>query len=127
MPGKYYLKHTINHSIDNKNRINNLNNNYKNVIKQNAIDYLKNTNENAYKKANYLKNLTHDVYRYGRKYRYECNLSNSDIDTIIRIVNDNELHKVYFNNTIEEADILNRKILFIVLAVLAFIVLLILL
>ncbi len=102
MRGRYYLKHTINHMVDNSHRAKKSNEHYKSIIKQNAIDYLRNSKDTTDKKVAYLKGLTHDVYRYGTKYKYNCNLNNSDIRQIILKVNDDKLYFAYFGSTIQK-------------------------
>lgn len=123
MRGRYYAKHTINHFVDNQLKIKKLNENYKSVIKRNAINHLKNDiplNE----RVAYLRGLTHDVYRYGRKYKYKCNLTASDISYIIRSINDDELHVAYFGMTVKEYNSDNLGISIAICVVFAFIIIL---
>jgi hypothetical protein len=115
MPGKYYLKHMVYRSFDNAQKVNNLNDNYKSIIRLNAVDYLRRTNDSTDEKVQYLKGLTHDVYRHGRKYKYDCSLSNADISEIIRTVQDDELHQAYFGTTIKEQDSKNNTYLVVLL------------
>ena len=126
MRGRYYARHTVYHTINNRQRNKNLNENYKSEIKRNAIDYLRKSDESTDNKVTYLRGLTHDVYRYGRKYKYECNLSSLDVSYIIRSVNDDELHKAYFGKTIAETNAANVRIsLWIILVAVLFFVFLI--
>jgi uncharacterized membrane protein len=102
MRGKYYLKHTINHMVDNDERIRQLNANYKAAVKEKAIKYLKNaTNSTVSDKVEYLNSLTHDVFRFGKKYRYDCSLKYEDISQIIIEVKDDELCKAYYGKDIK--------------------------
>jgi hypothetical protein len=114
MRGRYYLKHTINHTVDNQYKIKQLNENYKSMIKKNAVDYLRNTSDDVNKKVIYLKGLTHDTYRYGTKFKYDCNLNSSDISGIIRSICDDKLYYAYFGKTIDEYDSQNAIVIFIV-------------
>lgn len=111
MRGRYYARHTVYHTVDNRERNKRLNENYKKMLKQQAIDYLKKSNDSIDKKVDYLRSLTHDTYRYGTKYKYECNLKSTDISYIIRSANDEELFKAYFGRTIKEDNELNMKIM----------------
>jgi len=87
------------------------------AIKKNAIDYLRNTSDDMDKKVIYLKGLTHDVYRYGTKYKYDCNLSSSDISNIIRSVYNDKLHIAYFGKTINEFDSQNAIAIFVLVGI----------
>lgn len=121
MRGRYYARHAIYHSIDNQHRINKLNENYKSITKRQAISYLKIPELCLKEKVVYLNSLTQDNYRYGRKYKYKCNLNSSEISQIIRIVNDNELHKAYFGKTISEFDKSNAIFLGVFVGVILFV------
>lgn len=104
MPGKYYFKHAVFHTVDNRDRINALNENFKNMIKQNALNYLRTTEDSLEKQAEFLKSLTHDNYRVGNKYKYDCSLNIIEISSLIRVVNNNELHKMVLGKSFEEYD-----------------------
>lgn len=118
MRGRGYLRHTVYHTVDNANRNKALNNNYKKATKDNAIYYLRNnSNLSVAEKKSYLLKLTTDNYRYGRKYKYKCNLSYSDLADIIAAVGDNELHQAIFNKTIQEYKDSNTNIAIILFVV----------
>lgn len=120
MPGKYYAKHTLNHFSDNQDKKNKLNDNFRNFIIEQAIAHLKNSDDDIDKKVAYLKDQTHDVFRYGRKYRYDCSLSNYHIEKIIRNIGDEDLYHAYFGKTFQEADNQNAIIVFVIIAVIIF-------
>ncbi len=94
MRGKYYLKHTINHSVDNQTRNKNLDNAYKNSLKNDAIQYIRKSDVSIEEKVKYLKNLTHDIFRYGTKYKYNCSLSTVDISQIIKSCGDKRKYEM---------------------------------
>lgn len=126
MRGRYYAKHTVNHIVENQYKIKKRNEAFKTILKTNAIEYIKKTDISIDEKVDYLKGLTHDTYRYGTKYKYECNLKSTDISSIIRSTNDDELYKAYFGRTIKEENDLNTKIglgcgfVFVLLVLLSF-------
>ena len=114
MPGRFYFKHTLNHIVDNQLRINQLNISYKKSIIANAIQYLSTTSDNQEEKVIFLQKLTHDTYRYGRKYKYDCNLHRSEIGRIIKTVGDEDLFVAYFGHTKQDDSFKIVAVIFII-------------
>jgi hypothetical protein len=122
--GKYYAKHTINHLVDSRSKINELNENYKKFTINNAVSYLGTTTDTIDEKIKYLNSLTHDNFRIGRKYKYDCSLNNSQIKKIIKSIGDEILFATYFGHSIQE-DNQNTLIITIVCVIILFACLLI--
>ena len=72
-----------------------LNKNYRSALINNAVAYLQKTNDSMDEKVMYLRKLTYGVYRYGRKYKYDCSLStlhlknNNKKQVIMRLISAN--------------------------------------
>lgn len=127
MRGRYYARHTVYHTIDNQTKNKNLNDNYKNVTIKNAINYLKSDNKlSIEEKVIYLRNLTQNNWRYGTKYKYDCNLKSTDIAYIVKSVGDAQLFKSYFGQTMEEYDASMSRITLISTIVIAVVFILLL-
>lgn len=124
MPGRYYAKHTLNHTIDNQDKIKQLNNAFKSMTVNYANEYLRTTTDSIDQKIVYLRNLQTNNYRHGRKYKYDCNLSEYEIKQLIKNVGDEELFTAYAGLSISQDNDRNNTILAII--VLAIIVLCIL-
>ena len=80
--GRYYLKHTINHQVDNRMRIEEANKRFKAAARIEAINYLSDANVSLEEKISYATSLK-DLYRYGRKYKYHCGFTNAEIVRIL--------------------------------------------
>jgi hypothetical protein len=103
MRGRYYLKNTINRTVDNRSRNREKDAKYKQIVRKNAVDFIKSPNASIDEKISYLKKLTADCYRYGTKYKYDCRFSETEIKSIIMEVKDSNLYMRYFGKTIDEA------------------------
>lgn len=121
-----YSKLTINHKVDNKNRNDKQNEKYKEIVRKNAIDYMRYQGVNIDEKIKYMRNLTTDCYRHGTKYKYDCNFSTSEVSSILKEVGDDDLYKAYFGKTIQESNSQNIGCL-VILMVFIFLTILIML
>jgi hypothetical protein len=86
-----------------------------------AISYIKNSNDTLAQKVAYLHSLKSNQYRYGRKYKYECNLNEGQIGFIIRNSENENLFLAYYGKTKKEADKNQMCTIVVVLSVLAII------
>lgn len=103
MRGRRYLNGMIRNSLHTKSTNDSKNNAFKQMIIENQIQFIKNGYPDIGSKVNELKDLTHDLYRVGYKYKYDCSLTNSEISMIICSARDDKLHLAYFGKTIADS------------------------
>lgn len=89
-----YGKKAFNNAYNTNARNKRLNDNFKANIRTKAIADLRQMDE-LNDKLNYINNLKYNTYRYGRKYKYDCNFKNWEIGEIVAQVGDEELKQRY--------------------------------
>lgn len=117
--GRSYFRHTVYHTVDNMDRNKRLNEAFKKSARETAIKTIQKGNLSLAERKKIVTDLATNNFRYGRKYKYSCNLSSYEIDQLIRELNDHELYNDYFGKTMEEVSKERRIALAIILCIIA--------
>ena len=87
MPGRYYLKHMINHMVDNQERVNRKDRRFRNFLINKAVEYLKTTHDDLETRTQYVNYLTA--------------LTKEEVRAVVMSAKDDELFLARYGRTIQ--------------------------